>query len=224
MITALDRTRRADCPRPRGCPRDTGVPRTGFPSASRVQPPPLHPELACISGVNGIGGFSHSGIVNAREPQSFFGIARCDSKATRSRDLRNPIISLAKVRRYAGRCFDARSFFSAGGAGLLGDCKLDWGRGGGGLLVPHNEAGPAKGDECDEQRTEVEFYGRVHFKTTWLAKVIINHAGSAPDRKRPVWICLKSHGLARLVHKLGREPKIGGYEAQNGHLRSCGTS
>ena len=41
-------------------------------------------------------------------------------------------------------------FFCAGGAGLLGDCN--WGRGGGGLPVPQNEAGPAKGDECDEQR------------------------------------------------------------------------
>jgi hypothetical protein len=48
------------------------------------------------------------------------------------------------------------------GGGLLGDCKLGWGRGGSGLPVPHNEAGPAKGDECDEQRGEVEF--RVHFK------------------------------------------------------------
>jgi hypothetical protein len=83
---------------------------------------------------------------------------------------------------------------------LLGDCKLGWGRGGGGVPVPHNEAGPAKGDECDEQRGEVEFYGRVHFKTSWLAKVILNHAGLAPDRKRRVWICLKSQGLAWLGH------------------------
>jgi hypothetical protein len=91
------------------------------------------------------------------------------------------------------------------GGGLLGDRKRGWGRGGSGPLVPYNEAGPAKGDECDEQRGEVEFYGRVHFKTTWLAKIIINHAGSAPDRKRRVWICLKSHGLARLGYKLGYE-------------------
>jgi hypothetical protein len=83
-------------------------------------------------------------------------------------------------------------FFFAGGAGLWGDCKLGWGRGGE-LPVPQNEAGPAKADECDEQREEVEFYGRVHFKSSWLAKEIINHAGSAPDRKRRVWICLKSH-------------------------------
>jgi hypothetical protein len=45
---------------------------------------------------------------------------------------------------------------------LSGDCKLGWGRGGSGVPVPHNDAGPAKGDECDEQRGEVEF--RVHFK------------------------------------------------------------
>jgi hypothetical protein len=79
---------------------------------------------------------------------------------------------------------------------LLAAFKLGWGRGGGGLPVPHNEAGPAKGDECDEQRGEVEF--RVHLKTSWLAKVIINHAGSMPDRKRRVWICLKSQGLTTI--------------------------
>jgi hypothetical protein len=71
----------------------------------------------------------------------------------------------------------------------MGDCKLGWGRSGGGLLVPHNKAGPAKDDECDEQRGEVEFH--IHFQTSWLAKGIINHAGSAPDRKHRVWICLK---------------------------------
>src|SRR5580704_10097515 len=47
---------------------------------------------------------------------------------------------------------------------FLAACKLGWGRGGGGLPRPHNEAGPAKGDECDAQRGEVEFHGRIHFK------------------------------------------------------------
>jgi hypothetical protein len=109
----------------------------------------------------------------------------------RSRGLRGP----GKRRHRRGR----EAFLAA--------CKLGWGRGGGGgLPVPHNEAGPAKGDECDEQRGEVEFNGRVHFKTSWLAKVIINHAGSAPDRKRRVWICLKSQGLARLGHAFGARP------------------
>jgi hypothetical protein len=73
------------------------------------------------------------------------------------------------------------AFFFAGGAGLWGDCKLGWGRDGE-LPVTQDEAGPAKADECDEQREEVEFYGRVHFKTSWLAKEIINHAGSQAPR------------------------------------------
>jgi hypothetical protein len=32
-----------------------------------------------------------------------------------------------------------------------------------------------------------------------LAKVIINHVGSAPDNKRRVWICLKSQANAQLA-------------------------
>ena len=91
----------------------------------------------------------------------------------------------------------------SGAVALLGYCKLGWGRGGGGLPVPHNKAGPAKGDECDEQHGEVEF--RVHLKTYLLAKVIINHVGSAPDRKCRLWICLKSQANAprhRLNHSV----------------------
>jgi len=79
---------------------------------------------------------------------------------------------------------------------FLAACKLGWGRGGAGLPVSHNESCHAKREECDEQREEVEFHSRIHFKISWLEKVIINHAGSAPDRNRRVWICLKSQGLA----------------------------
>ena len=56
------------------------------------------------------------------------------------------------------------------------DCNLGWGRGGGGLPDLYNNAGLDKGDESDEQRAKVEFYGRVHFKIIWLAKMIVNHA------------------------------------------------
>jgi hypothetical protein len=79
---------------------------------------------------------------------------------------------------------------------FLAACKLGWGRGGAGLPVSHNESCHAKREECDEQREDVEFHSRIHFKISWLEKVIINHAGSAPDRNRRVWICLKSQGLA----------------------------
>jgi hypothetical protein len=81
---------------------------------------------------------------------------------------------------------------------FLAACKLGWGRGGAGLPVSHNESCHAKREECDEQREEVEFHSRIHFKISWLEKVIINHAGSAPDRNRRVWICLKSQGPAAI--------------------------
>jgi len=38
-----------------------------------------------------------------------------------------------------------------------------------------------------------------------LAKVIINHAGSAPDRNSRVWICLKSQEDTPSAHDLLRQ-------------------
>jgi hypothetical protein len=47
---------------------------------------------------------------------------------------------------------------------FLAACKAWLGpRGGAGLQVSHNESCHAKREECDEQREEVEFHGRIHF-------------------------------------------------------------
>jgi hypothetical protein len=119
---------------------------------------------------------------------------RCRRAELVGKRLVQAFVTLDNLPRSRGPRGPGKRRHRRGREAFLAACKLGWGRGGGGLPVPHNEAGPAKGDERDEQRGEVEF--RVHLKTSLLAKVIINHVGSAPDRKCRLWICLKSQANA----------------------------